>query len=191
MTDSRITRRSFVVAGGAASLLVVAPNALRTVAVRAATASSPASVGFVDTIAPLSAGARVKPLDKVRGDATLVNRPLEIVVSGVYPATDAAFPAATLDTVFPQSGAAFYAFTHAGGLARARSVFTMTPTSSGLQFTLGTGGTSRTAALGMGSASGLRTGTYLFGLGGRTWSSGGTLNGQTSQRSVVVVIRPA
>ncbi len=192
MTDKQISRRTFLVTGGAASLLILAPEAVRNAA--AATSTPPAaSIGFVNTVEPLALGAWVKPVGRVRGDAALVNRVLQVSVGDLHPRTDAAFPAANLDAIFSADGAKFpfHALTHRGGIAHGRSSFVITPTKAGLRFVLEAAGTTANGLLGTGTTNGLRTGTYLFGLGPSTWANGAALANKAAQRSLVVVIRPA
>jgi hypothetical protein len=188
VSQRTITRRQVLATGGAASLLLLAPEVLRTAP---ALALPPAiSIGFVDTLAPLAAGARVVAGTQVPNDASLTNRLLSITVGGLYPAADAAFPAASLDAVFP-NGSPFYAVSHPGGLATNRASFVQVPGSTGLRFTMRTGSTSLPGGIGPGQTNGLRVGTYVFALVRGTWAGGGTLSGSTAQRSLVVVIRPA
>jgi hypothetical protein len=191
MTDRLVTRRQVLVTGGAASLLLLAPDVLRSASAIAGTAA--VSVGFVDTLDPLVPGARVIPGAQVVNDSSFANAPLSITVGGMHPATDAAFPAASLDAIFTQGTKTypFYALAHPGGLANNHADFVQVLGSSGLKFTLVTGGTSATAALGPNKNNGLRAGTYLFGLAPKTWARATTLSNTTAQRSLIVVIRPA
>lgn len=196
MTDKQISRRTFLVTGGAASLLILAPEAVRSAAAATTTSSSTppaASIGFVNTVEPLTLGAWVKPVAKVRGDTSLVNRVLQVSVGDLHPRADATFPPANLDAVFSAAGAEFpfHALTHRGGIAHGRSNFVITPTKAGLRFVLETAGTTANGVLGTGTTNGLRTGTYLFGLSPSTWANGASLADKTAQRSLIVVIRPA
>lgn len=190
MTNPIITRRRVLVAGGAASLLLVTPEVLRATP---AFASSILSVGFVDTLDPLVAGMRVIPGPQVPNDTSLTNRLMSITVGGLHPATDTAFPPATLDAIFKEGGSAyrFYALSHAGGLATNRAAFAQVPGANGLQFVLRSGSTAVTGSFGTRRQNGLRAGTYLFGLTPKTWTQGATLANVAAQRSLIVVIRPA
>jgi hypothetical protein len=135
----------------------------------------------------------VTPAGEVANDSSLTNKLLDITVGGLHPATDAAFPAASLDAMFAQNGtlSPFYALSHRGGLAGGRANFVQVPGAYGLQFNLVSGSTNATARLGSGRPNGLRAGTYLFGLAPKTWARAGALSNDTAQRSLIVVIRQA
>lgn len=191
MTNRSVTRRQLLATGGAASLLLLAPEVLRGAPALAGTPSL--SMGFVDTLDPLVPGARVTPATKVANDSSLTNALLKITVGAIHPSTDAAFPVAWLDALFAQGGkrVPFYAVAHPGGVATSGATFVQVPGPTGLRFMLASGGTSLGGGLGAGQENRLRTGTYLFGLVPRTWVSTTTLANTTAQRSLVVVIRPA
>jgi hypothetical protein len=150
-------------------------------------------VGFVNTLNPLVAGMRVTQGTNVANDASLTNRVLEIGVGKLHPTTDAAFPNTSLDALFTQSGKTYpyFALSHRRGEALHPSSYTAVAGSTGLRFSLKTGDVVRTGGLGSGRPNGLRTGTYLFGLGAGTWARATTLSNNIAQRSVVLVVRPA
>jgi len=191
MTDRLLTRRQLLATGGAASLLLLAPDVLRGAPAFAALPEI--SIGFVDTLGPLVRGMVVTPGRNLTNDASLTNALLKITVGGLHPTTDTAFPAASLDAVFTQNGSTFpfHALTHTAGPATNRASFVQVPGAAGLRFALQSGATSAESALGRGCLTRLRAGTYLFGLGARTWAQSTTLADTPAQRSLIVVIRPA
>lgn len=191
MTDALISRRRVLATGGAASLLLLAPELLRGAS---ALAGPPAiSVGFVDTLEPLALGTRVTPGRQVTTDSSLTNALLKVTVGSIHPSGDPDFPAASLDALFAQGGRTvpYYALSHAGGLGSSRAAFVQVPGSSGLRFWLTAGESTLSGGLGANRENGLRAGTYLFGIAPRTWARSATLADSPAQRSLVLVIRPA
>jgi hypothetical protein len=179
-----------LITGAGASLLLVTPEMLRATP---AFAASAISVGFVDTLDPLVVGARVIPGAQVVNDTSLTNRLMAITVGGLHPATDGAFPAASLDALYTQNGSTypFYAVSHAAGRSTNRVTFSQVPGSTGLRFVLRTGSMGVSGSFGARCQNGLRAGTYLFGLTAKTWAQETRLANDTVQRSLIVVIRRA